>query len=641
MKMEKTIISELNRMKSLMGLILEQGSADINIDRMAQDQLDNLPIDGKFKTLIGEGTKYPVMLPGFKTYVMSSPYKDSPPDVKQSGVGVTATDFIENVKVDENGNEYVNLGEKKYCLPNKEFWTLFSSGNYVYQINNPNNNMKFSMYLTTSAEVEVPVMNNNGQVIKKTIAGYEASLLCQGGDNGWSFLLKDGNVFWFNDGGTLKSYNFSNPEHFDIRSDFDIWWDEYSWTVEILIGLFAAWAGAGLAALFIETFEIGGILAASYAGGSETVLSVIMQSLVETGLMYPVIDYQFSRGIDDDAMLNMIFCFFPFLTELSSVQRFIKGGIQPETTSSLSTKVAKFGGFDAMKKSPAEYQKFMDGLSGSELMLWKATCEQFSTDAGAEEFKKSLKSYLKKNEDKVLSDILGKDNLRKPLDDLSGGLFSKTASTIIKSNPIKGTGVLAQFVRIGLPIFGAVVAFKKIYGVLQNLGYNEEQSEKIANELKNALENDPLAKKLAEIDQKLFEELSEKLLIDYVSDKSNTDNILSGLLTSPEITKDLNKKAIEGIMENPEYYKKYVGQGNIQEIKDWINQLNNYVKSEILNYLEEKGETNVVVTDIEPLKKYNYKTNKVPNGEILIKKQLSRPTDLSFNEPTDIEFKTI
>lgn len=638
MKMEKTIISELNRMKSLMGLIIEQGSADINIDRMAQQQLDNAPSKGKFKTLIGDGTKYPVMLPGYKTYVISAPDKDSPPDIKQSGVGVTAADFIENVKVDENGNEYVNVGEKKYCLPNKEFWNIFSNGNYVYQIINPNNNMKFSMYLTTSGEVEVPVMNNNNQVIKKTIAGYEASLLCQGGDNGWTFLLKDGNVFWYNDGGTLKSYNFTNPEHFDIRSDFDIWWDEYGWMVEVLIGVFAAWAGAGLATLLLETFEIGGILAASYAGGSETILSVIMQSLVETGLMYPVIDYQFSRGINDDAMLNMIFCFFPFLTELGSVQRFIKGGIQPETTSSLSSKVSKFGGFDAMKKSPAEYQKFMDGLSGSELMLWKATCEQFSTDAGAEQFKKALKAYLKKNEDRVLTDILGKDNLREPLDDLSAGLFSKTASAIIKVNPIKGTGGLAQFVRVGLPIFGAVVGFKKIYSILQSRGYNEEQSEKIANELKKALENDPLAKKLAEIDQKLFEELSEKLLIDYISNKSNTDNILSGLLKTPEITKDLNAAAKKEIVENKELYEKYVA---IVSVTYTAQEMNNGLREDLQNELEKKGYTNATITDIKPLVSYKFTTPLNKNGEITINKKITPENFLEIDYTKDITIKEI
>ena len=99
MKMEKTIISELNRMKSLMGLIIEQGSADINIDRMAQQQLDNNrePSEGKYKTLIGT-KEYPLILPEVKTYAMSVPYKDSPPSVKQSGVGVTAKDFIQNVK---------------------------------------------------------------------------------------------------------------------------------------------------------------------------------------------------------------------------------------------------------------------------------------------------------------------------------------------------------------------------------------------------------------------------------------------------------------------------------------------------------------------------------------------------------------
>jgi hypothetical protein len=641
--MEKQILSELNRLKSLMGLMYEQGSADINIDRVAKQQLNsNGYKTGKYKTKIGEGTDYKVVLPGYYTYAISQPYSYSPPSIKMSGgKNISAKDFIDNVNVDDKGNEFIKIGGKKYCLPRKEFWDSFVNGNYVYQIINPNNGKIFSMFLTTSPEVRVPTINNDGTTSEKTIPGYEASLLCQGGDNGWSFLTKDQNIFWYDDNGTARSYNYTNPDHFDIRSDFDIWWDEYGWAVEVITGFIAAFTGAGLAAFLLEAFSIGGILAAGYAGGSATVLSVMMQALVEAGLMLPIISYQFERGMNDDAILNMVFCFFPFLTELGSVERFIKGGIQPQTTKDLSEKLSKLGGFGAMKNNPEEYRKFMDSLSGSELMLWKATCEQFSTEAGAKEFKTVLSEYLKTNQDRVLSDILGNDNLRKPMDKISGGMFSKIASDVVKSNPIKGTGFLAQLVRLGLPIYGVVVGFKKIYSTLQSHGYSDEQSEKIVNELKTSIDSNTFLKKLAEIDNKLFVELTEKLLIDYVSDKNNTDNILSGLLKSSEITKDLNEAAKKEMMENKELYKKYIREGNITEIEEWVSQLNNYVKDEILNYLEEKGETNVIITDIDPLKKYKYKTDKVPKGEILIKKQLGKPRDLSFNEPTDIEFKII
>ena len=369
-----------------------------------------------------------------------------------------------------------------------------------------------------------------------------------------------------------------------------------------------------------------------------------MQSLVETGLMLPIIDYQFDRGMDDDAMLNIVFCFFPFLTELGSVQRFIKGGIQPETTKSLSEKLSKVGGFDAMKNSKTGYQDFMDSLSGSELMLWKATCEQFSTEAGAKEFKEALQNYIKKNDEKILSDILGKDDLRGQLDDLTAGAFSKTASAVVKANPIKGTGILAQFVRVGLPVFGAVVGFKKIYSILQSHGYSDEQSEKIANELKKALENDPFSKKLVEIDEELFAELSQKLLIDYVSDKNNTDNILSGLTTSPEIAKDLKEKAIEGIIENQDHYNKFIGVGKLSEVTDVMNSLSETLKNKLKKDLVSIGDTDVQITDIEPLKKYKLVSKNSPNSEIIIKKPIKNMlhiVKLKINDTNDIEIKPI
>ena len=637
--MEKQILSELNRLKSLMGLMYEQGSADINIDRVVKQQLNSNGYEtGKYKTKIGEGTDYKVVLPGYHTYAMSQPYPYSPPSVKMSGgKNISAKDFIDNVNVDEKGNEFIKIGGKKYCLPKKEFWDSFVNGNYVYQIINPNNGKIFSMFLTTSPEVRVPTINNDGTISEKTIPGYEASLLCQGGDNGWSFLTKDQNIFWYDDNGTARSYNWSNLDHFDIRSDFDIWWDKYDWAVEIVIGIISAWTGAALAAFLLEAFSIGGILGAAYVGGTETVLSVIMQSLVETSLMLPVINYQFSRGNDADATLNMMFSFFPFLTELGSVQRFIKGGIQPKTSISLTEKVSKFGVFDA-KTTRQGYFDFMNNLSASELMLWKATSEQFATEAGAKEFKNVLQLYLKKNKDIILSNILGNDNLRKSMDKISGGMFSKTASAVVKSNPIKGTGFLARIVRLGIPLMGFVVGFTKIYDILKSNGYDDDQSEKIANELKTSIDSNTFLKKLAEIDNKLFAELTEKLLIDYVSNKSNTDGILSGSLGSQEITKSLNELAKKEITENKEMYKKYT---TIIDVMFSPQEINDVLKDDLQIELMKRGYEDATITDVKSLVSYKFTTPLNKNGEITINKTIT-PENFPYIDYTkDITIKEI
>jgi hypothetical protein len=415
--MGKNLIIELNKMKTLMGLLNEQGSADINIDRMAQEKIADLPDtpkEGFYATMIGQGTDYPTVYPEYKTQVISTPYKNSPPSIKQTGTGVSAKDFMSGVQTDEKGNEYVVQGKKKYCLPNKDFWKSFTSGNYVYQIINPRNGKTFTMVLTTVPEVTVPTITYGGKIKDKKMKGYEASLLCQGGDNGWGFLIKDGALFWNNKGtakdgtigGTWKSYNTSDPEDFDLRSDFDIWWDEYGMWVEIGLGLLAAWAGAGLAGFLISSLELTGGLAAAYAGGSETILSVLMQAAVESTVMLPIANYQISRGMDDQGILNIVFCFLPFLTELGSVQRYIKGGIQPESASSLTSKLDGIGGWDSMAGNQIKYQGFLESLTGSELMLWRTTVEQFSTNAGQTEFKTALESYLKSNKTRITKEIL-------------------------------------------------------------------------------------------------------------------------------------------------------------------------------------------------------------------------------------------
>ena len=342
--MKKNIILELDRIKSLMKIIVEQGSADITDKQRSEKQLvdspDNFGSMTQYNTIkIGEGTKYPVIYPGIKTIIMGDPN----PHLKQAVGNVSASNFIKDVKIDENGEEYFIKNGKKYCLPTKKsgFWKLLSDGNFVYQFSNPKNNLIFSMFITPKSSVTLPMLNPDGILVDETMTGIEASIRCAGGNNGWEFHYKDGNLFWGKDG---KSYDPTNPEHFDTRSTFDEWWDKWGPLVEIVIGFAAAFTGAGLAAFLIEAGLVEGAFATAYiAGSSETVLSVVLQAGVEAGLMLPIAKYQWDRGQESDAILSIAFCFLPFLTELGSVQKYIKGGIQPSTSKSLIEKVSKFG----------------------------------------------------------------------------------------------------------------------------------------------------------------------------------------------------------------------------------------------------------------------------------------------------------
>lgn len=609
--MKKNILIELNRIKTLMNLINEQGSADINIDRLNKSQLSQAkdgfgPMTQYTNIEIG-GAEYPVILPGYKTQVMGNPK----PILKQSGSGVKASDFIPNVKIDEKGNEYIEKNGKKYCLPSKEFWNAFNSKNYVYQITNPRNNKKFSMKMSTKDSVEVPVLDEKGNLVRQKMKGSEASIKCIGGDNGWGFEFGDGNVlFWSEEG---RSYNLSNPEHFDLRSDFDIWWDKWGLFVEIGVGILAALTGAGLAAELIAAgaFASTGLSTAYALGSSVTWLSVILQAGIEAALMAPIAVYQWERGQESNAILSMAFSFLPFLTELGSVQKFIRGGIQREVSASLQSKFLKVGGTSGLKNLES-YKTFLNDLTASELMLWKATIEQFSTKEGQKMFTEGVKKYLKENELKITNEILGNKSWVNQMDDLTAGQFSKGAKMLLKQNPLKGTGVLANFIRMGIPIAGIVISFTSVYNKLRSLNFNNVQIEKIMTETKKSLDNSDFFVRLAKLDEERFKKLQEELLLKYFSKRQNGETILDDKIISKQLSSDLEKRAVEMVEENPETYKPFYSFVMSEET------INNTFKTELMTYLENIGHENVEIVDESPFKTYKFSSSITPNGLITI-----------------------
>ena len=618
--MKKNIILELDRIKSLMKIIVEQGSADITDKQRSEKQLadspDNFGSMTQYNTIkIGEGTKYPVIYPGVEVIIMGDPN----PHLKQATGNVSASNFIKDVKIDENGEEYYIKNGKKYCLPTKKsgFWKLLSDGNFVYQFSNPKNDLIFSMFITPTASTTLPMLNSDGVRVNETMTGIEASIRCAGGKNGWEFHYKDGNLFWGKDG---KSYDPTNPEHFDTRSTFDEWWDKWGVLVEIIIGFAAAFTGAGLAAFLIEAGLVEGAFATAYvAGSSETVLSVVLQAGVEAGLMLPIAKYQWERGQESDAILSIAFCFLPFLTELGSVQKYIKGGISPSTTKSLSEKFISNGGASGIYTSKKAYESYLESLTGTELGLWKATVEQLSTKQGADQYKEVLKEYLLKNKSKINNTILDNKIWVKQIDDVTAGQFSKR---VLNLNPITGKGVIAQLIRIGIPIGGFAIGFSIIYNNLKKMGYNDTQIEKVGKSLEDSLKSSEYLMGLAKIDQKLYKSLVEKSLIEYTSKKENIDGILNNTVVNSKIKSDVLNAAIKIIENDPKTYQPFI---KFTQSDDLLNQ---FFKAGLMTYLEDKGHENVTFKEETPFKSYKFSSSLVPNGELTFK----LPTNFTTNK---------
>ena len=170
--MNKELISELHRMSELMG-VKEKVKQLFNEQVTAYERyLDkkNAQVGAKAKTQpgaledwktveIGEGTPYPVMLAGYKVPIVVNPVTNEVPVKQFQGEddlekfftegGITVKSFIEGDKLDNGTNapldrKYVVSGDKKYCLPSKEWVKIHTDKRYVYKFTNLVLNLKIS-----------------------------------------------------------------------------------------------------------------------------------------------------------------------------------------------------------------------------------------------------------------------------------------------------------------------------------------------------------------------------------------------------------------------------------------------------------------------------------------------------------------
>ena len=568
--MNKDIILELQRIKSLMGKkenVFEQTFQEyIQYDN---PEMTNSPEGGKNyfedkKTFnIGKGTNYPFII-----YFNNKEY-DTLPVVEGTKIftiqpGMTSKDFIPNTKVgtikDDLGKEHPNQEyiEKevtvkelnktlrrtlRLCLPDKTFWNLDEHIGKVWKFETPVSSQG-GMFSAIEDFSKTFAMSLSLKDTSLAGTGWNASVACRGGDNGWGWEISTQPIFFNVENG--KPYNPKNPQDLDTRSDWETWYDHYGMWLEIGIGIAATFVGAGFATLILELAEAAataGRLAGfslelyefvSAAYGTTTRLSVFMQMLAEGIMMSPIISWQISDDRDADGWLSAIFLFLPLLTELKGVGKLIGGRYSREAAETLATKIQNAGlesiyrlGIDS-PEGQATFSRFIISLTGTELALWQrgmsimgsresmetvkqgieeliSTGGQFYREFSEAELKGAKESFLGK-----LGNIIGGENAAK-----WGNKASKFVAKNI--NPVTARWVLPfHFVRMGVPITIFATSFK--------VGYNElTQEEKVK-----------------------FEENYEKSLI---ADKSYFEALNS---IDPYWAEYLANKQLEILTENPD-----------------------------------------------------------------------------------------
>jgi len=569
--MEKNILMELSRIKGLINYNLSNGfliKEDAQGAEIRQRQIDNEilgttnvkgggdPDSVRYPTvtLSLTSTEYPIIFPYPNGIPIQADKETGKPIIWQFKTGDSSKTFISEKqfkvlvgsveaadKTIKENQEYFEKNGLKYCLPEKAWWDLHTTKKYIYKFQNPGNKKIFNMKLTMLGEDQC---TNSGDEIPRS--GLECSTRCMGANNGWAFSM-DG----FFETGTGKGYDPRNPDHFDIRSVDDIFWDKYSIWIEIAVGVAVAFVAPYLAAGILGAMAMP-ILAAtriarlitflgevSVYGGETTWLIISCEILAEGGLLSPLISNYLSRGDSGNAALTIAMCLIPFVTELPSVKLFIgKGFGTPKMGESVVSKINTWGGFSALTKLPRDQMQSVITtiLTRDEQTMFYLGMDVLAADGG-KLLPKAFAEFIAKNGDTIEAGIArGTGNA--PIDTGYNKFVEKMGSTGTKAleilaNPLGSaffqrsfiTSLVRGFIVVG-PI---VIAFKYTWGKAAEW-MTETQKDDVQNKIQDILnEENSYAKALMDL------------------------NISCGL--GPEIPQEVVDLAIKKLTEDPTFTK--------------------------------------------------------------------------------------
>jgi hypothetical protein len=622
--MENNILLELRRIKNLMGVDKTNSLNLIFEDPMGaeirQRAIDKGIIDAahegtsvmdKKQTInIGKDTDYPFI------YYQGVPEFDTFPVVEGSKIytikpDTTSNDLIDGVQVgtviNEKGEEVQNQEyivkklrikkpdgtfieeDKKLCLPTKDFWNLPQIQGKVYKFRVPVNssgsgfsisginrsNKQFAMMLELK-KTQSNDVNAEGKEIKQT--SLQASIKCNGGDNGWGFVIKP--PLFFNVE-TREGYNPKNPEDLDDRSEWEVWYSHYGGWLEVGIGVAASFVGAGLASFLLEMAEFAGasgaffrFMSSTYAGGSTTWASVFLQVITEGVMMKPIIDWQLANSKEDDAMLNSLFLLIPFVSETKAVSKFIGGKYSKETAKNLSEKMSNVGLkriFDMAKAGQTtavmDFQAFVNSLTGTELVMFQEGMAMFAKKEGMDAFKEGFqelvksggaleKEWLSAQSKAAQETVLGK--LGTTVSKKTGINANKVSKTAAKYfNPFTAKTLLpGQFTRMGVPIAIVAASFKMGYKALK-----QEEQIKFNTNLTGWTDNSEYITALTTIDPYFVELTTNKTLEKITSNEEMARKYVNNIDWSndPELKQIYDQAGKEVIEQKSKEYVSMLG----------------------------------------------------------------------------------
>lgn len=429
---------------------------------------------------------------------------------KQTVLTFGANDKLDNgdpAPQEAGRNEYIVINGKKYCIPTKSWMDVQIQNKYVYQFTNYKTKDTYAMILKFMDEVTLPGLDK--------MKGYEAAQACAGENRGWGWKMdmpteKNKTAipgcFYLKRGENpmnLPAVVYNPNKDANPNSRFDDWWDSgWGVAIEIAVGVAAAFLTGGASAALLGAARAGQlgarlgqiVVAASeigYGGGSVSLLTPIVGSLVEFGMMLPIGQYYVDRGMYDDAILSMVFCFLPFFTELPAINRLFKfGTIAKQEFELLGDEVvqavAKKGGWTVVSQmNPAERIQFLADLSPKARLVFMETTKDLSKESAKPIVERGINLIAKQNSEKIVEKMAQSPDT----------VWGKAVNLVKQQNPLwkswgGGKGAIANLIRMGLPIGLTVLGFKSVYNRFLREGVDESVAQEAVEKLNKALQDD-------------------------------------------------------------------------------------------------------------------------------------------------------
>jgi len=328
--------------------------------------------------------------------------------------GTKASDFLEGVKSDDNGEYYeYETGLKQnlnFYLPNSDFFKRYSNVPYKFETEE---GYVYTLLLELSSKKTTQELQLGSDSSEDDMTISLKNLNPSGG-NGWFLSLPpDLNGYLFEYyrkvGSKLIPFNYSILQQ-SVKSSFELFWDKWGVVIQIVGSVILAYFTAGLSA-FIEgvflTLAEAEMLAARGAGifqsiytwlsasGSFTAArsTIMAMFLLETAINVPsaFIDLYYDNKFA--CILGIVFCFFPVISQYGKLGRFIEGGYSKAAVDSILNKLLS-SGLNSSSSEKVLYD-FIVSLTAEEKLMFSQAMKVLGSKEGNEALKESLQQAMK------------------------------------------------------------------------------------------------------------------------------------------------------------------------------------------------------------------------------------------------------